>query len=196
MAEHDIAQLAAEMAAMQERLGLLEDRAAILDCITRYTHAIDRHDWEALREVYHVDGVANHGDFVGHADDLRRFLEPRYKETLTAHTHHVLNHVCDIDGDIANAVTNAIVVTTLKDDAGVIFLGARYVDRLERRGGAWKIALRRIVADWRCKAEPMPNYHNFPVGRWDKQDLAYMRPLDLPTELKAKLGERDAGLLR
>jgi ketosteroid isomerase-like protein len=187
LGEHDIERLKADMAAMHKRLQLLEDRAAILDCLTRYTHAIDRHDWEALREVYHPDGIANHGDFVGLVDDLRRFLEPRYEETLSSHTHHVLNHICDVDGDVANAVTGAIVVTTLKDGSGVIFLGARYVDRLERRDGKWKIALRRIVADWRCKAEPMPNYHNFPTGRWDREDLAYMRPLALTAELAAQL---------
>lgn len=190
MSDQEIAQLKAEMAAMRRQLDVLNDRAAILDCITRYTHAIDRHDWEALRDVYHADGIANHGDFVGSVEDLRRFLEPRYQETLTAHTHHVLNHVCDLDGDVANAVTSAIVVTALKNDAGVIFLGARYVDRLEKREGKWRIALRRIVADWRCKAEPMPNYNNFPTGRWNKEDLSYMRPLELPLDLQMKLREK------
>ena len=68
---------------------------------------------------------------------------------------------------------------------GAVLMGGsgRYIDRFERRDGVWKIALRRLVIDWRFKADGVvwegPAPGAFPEGRWDREDLTYQRPLVL-----------------
>jgi len=187
------AEILKRIAELEARQRHSEDRQAILDCIMLYTRAIDRHEWSLLEEVYHPDGIANHGDFVGDRAALRDFLEPMYHANYAIHTHHVMNHLCEIDGDVAHAETTALVMMALKDGTHVNMLGARYIDRFERRDGRWKIALRRIVSDFRCRAEQLPNYANFPNGRWDREDLSYERPVALPAALWQQVKRGRAG---
>jgi ketosteroid isomerase-like protein len=185
----DGAGLAGEVRRLRSEVGELRDRQQILDCLNRYARAIDRHDWDLLDTVYHPDAVANHGDFVGRPKDLIAWLTAMYEEKFTCHTHHVVNHLCEIEGDTAHAESNALVMTVLKDGQTINVLGARYLDRFEKRDGKWRIALRRIAGDWRFTAR-MTELGSFPVGRWDRGDLAYMRPLALTPELEAALAAR------
>ena len=68
--------------------------------------------------------------------------------------------------------------------------GGRYLDRLEKRNGEWRIGLRRVIMDWRFRADSGPwvrARRGYPAGTWDKSDLSYMRPLELEPEQMAKL---------
>ena len=72
-------------------------------------------------------------------------------------------------------------------DAPTVRLGGgRYIDRLERRDSVWRIAVRQATIEWRCgpastHVSPAPD--QYPEGTWDKSDLSYMRPLELPAEV-------------
>lgn len=169
--------LATEIAELRKELTDLRDRQAIRDCLYRYAHAADRHDWSELETVYHPDAIANHGDFAGGPQELVAWLQ-RMFSGLEAHTHHVTNHSCEIDGDTAHAESYALFMTQRPEGTHVTIGGARYIDRLERRGGEWRIALRRITLEWICKAEALDrSLGGYPAGRRDRADLSYMRPL-------------------
>jgi hypothetical protein len=56
-----------------------------------------------------------------------------------------------VEGDVAGAETYFIAVARGARDDGTQLcnqLGGRFVDRLERRGGQWKIKHRVVVRDW------------------------------------------------
>lgn len=171
--------LEAELVALRAELGELRDRQEIRDCLQRYAHAVDRHDWAELETVYHPDAVANHGDFAGSPAELAAWLD-RMFAGLEAHTHHVTNHLCEITGNAAHCESYALFMTQRPGAPSVTIGGARYIDRLERRDGAWRIALRRITLEWLCKAEALDrSLGGYPAGRRDRSDLSYMRPLAL-----------------
>jgi hypothetical protein len=82
--------------------------------------------------------------------------------------HHVFNHSLDVEADIAYAESYYIAVFAPGADlvkgallpfcgsvgsAEVAFQGGRYVDRLERRDGEWRIALRQVCGDWFATAD-------------------------------------------
>jgi ketosteroid isomerase-like protein len=171
--------LAADLAALRADLSDLRDRQEIRECLYRYAHAVDRHDWAQLEKVYHPDAIANHGDFAGSREELIAWLD-RMFAGLQAHTHHVTNHICEIDGDTAHCESYAIFMTQRIDGPTVTIGGARYIDRVERRNGAWKIALRRITLEWICKADALDRtLGGYPAGSWDSDDLSNMRPLQM-----------------
>src|SRR5205085_6800983 len=61
-----------------------------------------------------------------------------------------------IDGDEAAAETYFLAVQRRRDAAGAPYceqLGGRYVDRLERRNGSWRIKHRTAVRDWSISLE-------------------------------------------
>lgn len=175
--------LQAEIAALKQRLTHHEELRAVHEVLNRYTHAVDRHDREMFLSVFHADAIADHGIFCGNSVAVFDFLEKRYHESYRAHVHFIGNHICDLDGDTAHAETYAITYVVTKDGTKVFLGSARYIDRLEKRNGEWKIALRRIVSD--ARGEIPVAGEAAPEGKWDKTDLSYMRPLTLPADRRA-----------
>jgi len=63
----------------------------------------------------------------------------------------------------------------------------RYIDRLERRKGEWRIALRRAIVDTVIAGDasmlrnPAFKDMGYTRGTWDKTDVSYDRPLKLET---------------
>jgi len=70
------------------------------------------------------------------------------REARYASTHHgITTHTCEIDGDTAHTESYVHWFLRLKASDKVRAGGGRYVDRLERRNGAWKITLRRLLME-------------------------------------------------
>ena len=53
------------------------------------------------------------------------------------------------DAGVLPVVANLIVVRIMQDGAMMLFAAGRYVDRLVRRDGSWKIAAKEVVLDSR-----------------------------------------------
>jgi hypothetical protein len=160
----------------------LFDRLAIRDCVERYCRGLDRHDPELLASAFHSDAIDQHGDFVG---TLLEFLTFAEKSTVDSrsHTHNITCHFAEVDGDVAHAESYVLTVLLKKDVDEVMVLGGRYIDRLEFREGEWRITLRRVVRDWRFDADATlfrTEPDGFPLGRQDRSDLSYQRPLEAP----------------
>jgi hypothetical protein len=60
-------------------------------------------------------------------------------------------------------------------------IGGRYVDRLERRHGEWKILVRQTVMESIAEGDrpPFPRWDYYVKGRWDEHDVSYQRPLTI-----------------
>jgi ketosteroid isomerase-like protein len=174
-------------------LSALADRMAIFEIVNRYTRAIDRHDEEMIASVFHPDAIDNHGDFLGTIEEYIDWVNTGHSQTAEAHMHNVTSQTCEIDGDTAHAETYVIVVLRGPDGDPVRISGGRYLDRLEKRDGVWKIALRRVIMDWRGRLDGGPwlrSRRGYPGGTWDKTDLSYMRPLELDEAQRRQLAEK------
>lgn len=181
----ELRRLGEDNAAMRRELAHLTERQAILDCVYRYCHGVDRHDEAIIASAYHPDAVDERGNFTGYAREFVGWVNGLHDRSYGLHTHHITNHRCEIDGDVAHAESYVLYVLPHVKGRLINFGSARYIDRLERRDGEWRIALRRIAFDWRFQAssevdqETWPASPHIAVGTHDTSDLSYQRPLDV-----------------
>lgn len=162
----------------------LKDRQAILDVITRQARAHDRHDAELMDTCFWEDGVDEHGQFVTPGPEYGEWANKLHTQGFFLHMHNITNHSCEIDGDTAHCETYVIGSLLPKSSPGrAQFVSSRYLDRLEKRNGEWRISVRRtsieveIEGDSKWPANPISE--TFPKGAWDTGDLSYARPLQL-----------------
>jgi hypothetical protein len=154
----------------------LADKQAIRDCVHRYARGMDRHDEEILRSVFYDDAIDNHGDVVLAPDDFVTWANKWHENVSVHHMHGMTSHYSDMEGDEAHAVTYVLFALCRKDGTTVHVGGGRYVDRLLRRAGEWRVILRRLVIDWRFNAgnwAPARRLDQHPRGTWDTGDLSY-----------------------
>jgi SnoaL-like protein len=171
--------------ALREQVQHLLDRQEIVACLNRYARGLDRHDAELLASVFHPDGIDHHGDFIGSRDEFVPWANALHEESWSAHTHFMAGHQLEIEGDVAHAETYVLVVLRRKDGSKVDLGGGRYIDRLERRDGEWRIAARELVLEWRAEAdvETSGRALAYPHGTWDRSDPSYRRPFELQVPL-------------
>lgn len=170
----------------------LLDRTEILDCVAQHARGCDRHDVDLITAAYHDDGVDEHGYAINAGPDYGNWANATHAETSRVHTHNITTHSCEIDGDTAHAESYVIVILVGADGKSAQIINGRYIDRLERRDGRWRIALRRstvegmFLADARVLQSPYFTEKGYMVGTRDRADLAYERPLSLDTPAPAR----------
>lgn len=165
------------------RLATLLDRQDILDCLTRFSRGIDRFDRELFLSAFHTDAVIAAGPFVGGPVELCEWAFSLHDAFQTATHHNLLNVTYNIDGDTAHTDTYYLYVGRNRDETNWI-AGGRYIDRLERRGGAWRIAMRTNAIEWSgdVPSTPLPfadvpDIHGNGMPGRSKSDPSYQRPL-------------------
>jgi hypothetical protein len=165
------------------RLEELLDRQDILDCLIRFSRGMDRFDRELFLSAFHSDAVIAAGPFVGGPVELYDWAANLHEQGQSATHHNLLNHSCDIDGDVAHTETYYLFVGRNRDATNWI-AGGRYIDRLERREGVWKIALRTNAIEWSGMLPTMPipfvdvpGIHINGTPSRDTKDPSYQRPL-------------------
>lgn len=146
----------------------LLDRMAIHDVLTRYSRAIDRCDIDLLKSVYWPEATDDHGVFNGDAHAFAEFIIP-----LLATNHSTMHALCNMYVELgegeARSETYVIAYHDVDADAGRedLIIGGRYLDRLEKRGGEWRIIRRQFVMDWN---------QNLPAtARWDIEPFIQLK---------------------
>lgn len=151
----------------------LLDREAIRETIGRFARGLDRHDDELAASAYHDGALDHHGEFLGTPEQLIPWANALHAADWVTHHHHLTTQTIEIDGDSAHAVRR-------RDEEVVDIAGGRYIDRLERRDGEWRIVAREAVVEWACAADAAASRFSFGLsdaGRWDRSDPSYARPL-------------------
>jgi ketosteroid isomerase-like protein len=172
-----------DLAQLRSDVRYLMDRAEILDCIAAHARGCDRHDVELLTSTYHDDGVDVHGSTVNTGPDYAAWANGVHATTSANHLHNITTHTCEIDGDEAHAESYILVTLLSPDSKTATVMCGRYVDRLERRDGTWRIAVRHgtvelaYTADARLLQSPYFTSQGYEHGERGRSDLSYMRPL-------------------
>jgi hypothetical protein len=177
-----------ELDQLRRDVRYLMDRSAILDCISEHSRGHDRHDADLLTKAYHPDGVDEHGKAVNSGPKYAGWINPVHAAGSQAHTHNITTHMCDIDHDTAHCESYVLVCLLNHDGVTARVISGRYIDRLERRDGIWKIAVRRSTVELMFTAdasllqsEPFQD-QGYPRGTRDRRDLSYLRPLTLEAQ--------------
>lgn len=174
------------LAQLESKIQYLTDRQEILDCIARNARGCDRHDPEMLSSSYHQDGIDEHGEkHINPGPRYHEWANPVHARGSIQNMHNITTHSCEIDGDVAHADSYVIGLFFNADGETARVLAGRYLDRLERRDGEWRIALRRCTVEVGMMADASvmnTDYlldMGFLKGLRNKQDVSYQRPLSL-----------------
>ena len=129
----------------------LADRIQIQDCLFRYARGVDRKDWNLVRSAYHADAHDDHGEYKGGVEGFIESLARRHS-TIEQSLHLIGNVVIEFDAE-DSALVEAYFTTHQRDaplpdhtSVEVEAIG-RYIDRMVRRGGDWRIARRTVVLE-------------------------------------------------
>jgi len=130
-------------------LTALRDRAAIFDVLALFCERVDEYDIPGLAAVFTADcftdyGPGRGGPVHGRAEVLARIGRGQAE---FRRTHHQLGQArVTVDGDTAEAVTY-VTATHEHRDGRRSRVHLRYLDRMQRTDGGWRIAERRAHAD-------------------------------------------------
>jgi hypothetical protein len=183
-----------------DRLAKLEyllDRQHILDCLTRVSRGIDRFDRDSYLSGFHSDAVIDVGALVGRPEEVYAKGVELHAHGQSSTLHNLLNHSCEINGDIAHAETYFLFTGRNRDETNWA-AGGRYVDRLERRDGTWRIAFRCTTLEWSGMIpstvvplfENVPDLHRNGAPSRGKEDPSYRRPLTNSRQMSSPVDVR------
>jgi ketosteroid isomerase-like protein len=132
---------------LDPRIQVLLDKQEIREAVMVYSRGVDRRDAELIESTYHPDAVDDHGDMKSSGAELAAFVTAGEQPQMM---HFIGNHLSEVDGDRAISETYFISFLTveLHDEPATRTRAGRYLDRWERRDGAWKIVHRMVVDDW------------------------------------------------
>lgn len=149
----------------------------IRDVHVRFCRANDRMDEELMRSCFHPDAVISlHEEMdVDAFIALGRTILSQYIATW----HNTGNQLVEVDGDAAWAEhyttsSHRIAADAEGPERDFIAQG-RYVDRMEKRGGEWRIARRTMVLDF-LRTDPLSPVEaglGSTGGKRDRSDPSY-----------------------
>lgn len=147
------------------------------NALARHSRGVDRADAALIASAYHPDATVDYGFFTGDAATLATILASAMAEAPPT-LHRTAPPMIRLDGD--RAVSEAYVVAYAQEPGKQRLIFGRYLDRLERRDGAWRIVHRRYVmdgninrADASLPAAPSPTPNHFvPTGAKGSADPA------------------------
>lgn len=137
----------------------LADRAEITDLVARYSHAVDRHDYDLLASLYAPGAIQDHGAaFCGEIDAFIAWLRPSMGSMRTQHV--VGNIIIRLFGNEAEAEVYTVNYHIIDGERPVQFIGGgRYLDHYVKHHGRWLFARRCRVIDWSREEPALPSPH-------------------------------------
>ncbi|MDF5753438.1 nuclear transport factor 2 family protein [Spongiactinospora sp. TRM90649] len=165
---------------VSELLQLLMDERDITRVVLRYAHGIDRGDIDMVAACYHPGAYDDHGYASGTVEEFTARL--RKHPAGQGVRQHLIGNVL-IEVRAGAAVSEAYFLCYMEDLDGsgsvapIGLFGGRYVDRLEKRDGDWRILRRICVIDWSRElgaAPSAPKADTFRRGSSDDLDPAVL----------------------
>lgn len=124
------------------------DKMLLRDIAMRYARAIDRRDRELLLSCYHPGAIDHHGAMFHGPIEQYVDWQPEIMAPFAVTAHYVTNTHYEISGDKAEGELYFMAFHRMNEDDKHVWVGGRYLDKYERRGGEWRIAHRSIVWDF------------------------------------------------
>lgn len=154
------------------------DRLAIQDVLHLHSRGLDRRNESVLKNCYWPDAEVDYGVFKGSAHQFAEIVLPALGEQYQL-TRHVLHNTL-VEFKAEEALSESLVdASHLLHGAGEeLVFGARYLDKLQKRGGEWKILHRQVITDW-CQIRALKDesdaeaYAAFARGTNNENDPLY-----------------------
>lgn len=153
------------------------DHIALQNLNALYCHAVDRRNFDLLRQLYHPDAHEDHSPMFNGPASAYIDMLPQALATWSLTAHSVKNATFLIDGDQAEGEIYCSAYHRLADNSREIIFHGRYVDRYEKRDGIWKFSYRSLILDWMENRETSsPNQvSGMPSGTSGQDDPLFAR---------------------
>ena len=149
---------------LEERVRLLESRAAIVDLLARYANGVASRDREQIIACFTSDGVMDVGPTqVKGPEEMRTYLRDLRPgaahlagfDRATTSTPVPANVLIEVDGDRARATSMSVVFHAGSQEGAPVVMvrGTEYEDEFACPGGEWLFTLRRHRTVWEFKVE-------------------------------------------
>jgi ketosteroid isomerase-like protein len=126
----------------------VSDRDAVRAVVVRYFVGVDRLDPEMIDSTYHPDAVDVRGPRTIHGATAGEDIVATNSKSMATTRHHITTHHIEVDGDTAVSEAYCLGVHVTAGEPGRrMQTSGRYIDRLERRTGEWRIAQREVFVD-------------------------------------------------
>lgn len=158
----------------------------IREVIMRLARGTDRRDKELIRSCYHPDAIDDHGGFRGSPEGFADWV---VEVLQTMKTMHSLGQIrIEVQGNVAYAESYCLAHHIFEGSPDLLpegvppgtadwFMGLRYLDRFEKRGGGpWLIANRLCAYEWGYMVSASQKWElgdSYTWGRTDRQDPSY-----------------------
>jgi hypothetical protein len=149
----------------------IADRLQIQDLLYRWCRAVDRLDRQGMLDVFWPGAIDSHGPYIGPAEGLVEWILVRHRPIGTS-SHFIGNLLIEFAADdVALVETYVRTIQQYPPEAKSqlaqltggaagdaeaamdMFTSSRYLDRVERRDGEWRIAHRDLIQDWKQIAD-------------------------------------------
>jgi hypothetical protein len=170
----------------RQALDVLLAKQACTELVYTLARGLDRCDKALLLSVFHPDATDDHGGFKGTATEFVDWVTGLLP-TMERTQHLIGNVLIEVSGDRAVGEACFVANHDMTDGAGRpvrMIAAGRYLDRFERRDGAWKIAHRHAVYDWNANLDRTDTWDRSPgsprvFGRRGTEDPVYAHTASL-----------------
>ncbi len=124
------------------------DRLAIQDVLHLHCRGLDRLDQGAIRNAYWPQAEVDYGSYKGSAHVFAELVIGALGQTYELTRHSISNTLINFTGHVARSESSVHAAHLLVGAQEEMLFYGRYLDRLEKRNGQWKILYRQVVMDW------------------------------------------------
>jgi hypothetical protein len=167
---------------LEIQISSLRDRRDVSDLYHRYMRGFDRNDRELLRGTFWPDAQINYPDQINTPEEfIERHLDLHVRE-LRSWGHLLTNESVEIEGDVAHCEVYVTALFMPLHERSFVgpsptIVGGRYVDRLDRRDGTWRISVREFAGHFTTNLGIDALISGADRHVWDRGDISYLRPL-------------------
>lgn len=167
-------------------------RLQIQDLMFRWCRAVDRLDRQGMLDIFWPGAIDSHGPYIGPAEGLVEWILVRHRPIATS-SHFIGNMLIEFaSDDVALVETYVRTIQQYPKEAKQqlaqltggaagdestpmdMFTSSRYLDRMERREGEWRVAHRDLIQDWKqivdVKYRALVPAEGWIIGRRDGED--------------------------
>jgi hypothetical protein len=175
--------------ALEAKVAALGTRQEIHDVYRRYIWGFDRRDVALTKSAFWPDAQISYGTTTSTVDQFVTTHFAAHDAVSEKALQPIDEMSVDVQGDTAHVVAYLVEFNSLKNGRSR-FSGVRYIDRLDRRSGQWRIAVREVIFEFMTETDNNLStnfsrlskgkpYATTPCGSGtrDKRDPSYARPL-------------------
>jgi ketosteroid isomerase-like protein len=169
-----------ETMSLEDKVRQLWDLREIESLLNRYCRAFDRCDVQAAQDTYWPDALDDHPGFCGDAAGMCLQADNVHLVNFDSTQHYITNNEIELDGDTAHVESYFFLAARLKGAFETVLVGGRYMRRLARREGEWRIAATVCVLDWGTNGDMLRDLMGVSSqSSRDGGDWVYHRPLQV-----------------